>query len=264
MAYIKILSGLSEKLNADNSDWTPNSVNAMRTAWGSLFALEFSNRHKRPTETNYTEDLVEAINNKKVLQTLEALTILHLTMCDVFDPLNRFRNISTYKDSYEEIKKEARKIWEGKDFKNKASIGRKEKRVYNPHGQEITKMSNTVGIISDLEGMPTIALNNIDSINQFLTSIYHIIASAIIIINALLKTRVIEKKGAWLEQYDAIHEKDEELEDYLLINERVNTIYDYIKKISKNNIYPLFDKISYSSLLEFLYSSVEIDDKFLF
>jgi hypothetical protein len=60
------------------------------------------------------------------------------------------------------------------------------------------------------------------------------------------------------------YEKDEELEDYLLINERVNTIYDYIKKISKNNIYPLFDKISYSSLLEFLYSSVEIDDKFLF
>ena len=60
------------------------------------------------------------------------------------------------------------------------------------------------------------------------------------------------------------YEKDEELEDYLLINERVNIIYDYIKKISKNNIYPLFDKISYSSLLEFLYSDIEIDDKFLF
>ena len=60
------------------------------------------------------------------------------------------------------------------------------------------------------------------------------------------------------------YEKDEDLDEYLYINERVNTIYSYIKNISKNSLYPLFDTLTKYSLLEFLYSDLELDDKYLF
>jgi hypothetical protein len=220
MAYIEILSGLSEKLKADNSDWTPDSVNAMRTAWAALFALVFADRHERPNEATYKGALVDVMNNKEVLQTFEALTILHLTMCDVFSVWNHIRNISTYKDTYEKIKEEAREIWDS-DFKKKVTTGRRQKTVYNHHGQSTLKMGNTIGFISKLDGVSTIPLIDLSGINLFLTKLYDIIKESQIIINALRNSRVAAQKGAWLEQYDAIHEYDEKLGR--IYSERTNT-----------------------------------------
>ena len=42
------------------------------------------------------------------------------------------------------------------------------------------------------------------------------------------------------------YQTDEELEDYLYINNKINSIYSYIKNISKSTMYPLFDKLSIS------------------
>ena len=73
------------------------------------------------------------------------------------------------------------------------------------------------------------------------------------------------------------YEKDEELDLYLNIQEEIDLIYYYIKDIcnpefssgnpefsSGNTIFPLFDKLSKSELMDFLYSDIEIDDKFFF
>lgn len=67
------------------------------------------------------------------------------------------------------------------------------------------------------------------------------------------------------------YEIDSELEEYLFINNKVEIIYNYIKSVSnpgpgqnENSIYPFFDKLTISGLMEFLYSDIEIDDKFLF
>ena len=72
--------------------------------------------------------------------------------------------------------------------------------------------------------------------------------------------------GSGLSEIDEYedYQTDEELEDYLYINNKINSIYSYIKNISKSTMYPLFDKLSINSLFEFLYSDIDIDEKFLF
>jgi hypothetical protein len=61
-----------------------------------------------------------------------------------------------------------------------------------------------------------------------------------------------------------LYEKDEELETFLYMENNVQTIFQYIKKISKNAILPLFDKLSTYSLFNFLYENEEVNSEYLF
>jgi hypothetical protein len=61
-----------------------------------------------------------------------------------------------------------------------------------------------------------------------------------------------------------IYEKDEELNEFLDIKYDIENIYNYIKNISKNTIFPLFDKLNYYSLFNFLYEDKEFNSEYLF
>jgi hypothetical protein len=73
---------------------------------------------------------------------------------------------------------------------------------------------------------------------------------------------IIEQHEIEDENYE--YEIDEELDYYLDVEYNLQTIFEYIKKVSRNTVFPLFDKLTKYDLSEFLYSDKDNNDKYLF
>jgi hypothetical protein len=136
--YIDRLHALKSRMNLNNNPWPP-LISDLRVATDLLSYRNKDKTEYKKTDESHSEDLTIIMKNDYILQLLQYLTVLHLTLSDVFssdifswDPLR----LNQMKYEYEQYKKRARRLWgwtsNGVNFKGMVENGKINKMDITP------------------------------------------------------------------------------------------------------------------------------------